>query len=166
MWHNLIIIKTESHKACLVSSTGLFSKKTLNLATCVAHVRRFSFASTITAARSEFSTRNVYEASRSGIFINAVIRACASFKQRFNFYRCYHEHVIAFYAQDRTNNCDRKYRVVHAKFFSIFFPFRRHFELFFLLFRKKNLIIHWKGQREIKILFKLIDFFASERLPL
>lgn len=51
-------------------------------------VDRFSFTSMITAARSEFSTGNVYEASRSGIFINAVIRACASFKQRFNFYHC------------------------------------------------------------------------------
>lgn len=47
---------------------------------------RFSFTLTITAARSEFSMGDVYEASRSGIFISAVIHARASFKQRFNFY--------------------------------------------------------------------------------
>jgi len=47
---------------------------------------KFSFTLTFTAARLKFFMRDVYEASRSGIFINAVIYARASFKQHFNFY--------------------------------------------------------------------------------
>lgn len=83
---DIILLWKQNDKTRVVSSTRLFSRKT-KILLCVSRACASTdcFTSTITAARSEFSMGNVYEASRSSIFINAVIRACASFKAAIHF---------------------------------------------------------------------------------